>query len=83
MGILTDVVFAPAVGPLKGVLWLARIIAEQAERVLYDEDAIRAELLDLEQRLEAGQIGEADYEQQEEILLERLKIARERMRASP
>lgn len=81
MGILTDVVFAPAVGPLKGVLWLARIIAEQAERTLYDEDVIRAALLSLEQQLEAGEIGEDEYEKQEELLLERLKIARERMRS--
>ncbi|MDQ0346110.1 gas vesicle protein GvpG [Ancylobacter vacuolatus] len=81
MGMLTDVVFAPAVGPLKGVLWLARIIAEQAERTLYDEGVIRAALLDLEQKLEAGDIDEDAYETQETVLLERLKIARERMRS--
>ncbi|RTM01591.1 hypothetical protein EJV44_00470 [Ancylobacter aquaticus] len=81
MGMLTDVVFAPAVGPLKGVLWLARIIAEQAERTLYDEGVIRAALLDLEQQLEAGEIDEDAYETQETVLLERLKIARERMRS--
>lgn len=81
MGMLTDVVFAPAVGPLKGVLWLARIIAEQAERTLYDEGVIRAALFDLEQQLEAGEIDEDAYETQETVLLERLKIARERMRS--
>lgn len=80
MGMLTNVVFAPAVGPLKGVLWLARVIAEQAERTLYDEDVIRASLLDLERQLDAGQISEEDYDKQEEILLDRLKIARERKR---
>ncbi|WP_371345989.1 gas vesicle protein GvpG [Ancylobacter sp. IITR112] len=81
MGVLTDVVFAPAVGPLKGVLWLARLIADQAERTLYDESNIRAALLDLEQRLEAGAIDEDTYEAQETVLLQRLKIARERMRS--
>lgn len=81
MAILTDVLFAPAVGPMKGVLWLARVIAEQAERTLYDENVIRAALLDLEQKLEAGSIGEEQYEREEEILLGRLKIARERMRS--
>lgn len=80
MGMLTNVVFAPAVGPLKGVLWLARVISEQAERTLYDEDVIRASLLDLERQLDAGQISEEDYDKQEEILLDRLKIARERKR---
>ncbi|MDQ0301146.1 gas vesicle protein GvpG [Ancylobacter polymorphus] len=81
MGMLTDVVFAPAVGPLKGVLWLARLIADQAERTLYDEGVIRAALLDLEQQLDAGTIDEAAYEAQETVLLARLKIARERMRS--
>lgn len=81
MGMLTDVVFAPAAGPLKGVLWLARIIAEQAELTLYDEGVIRAALLDLEQQLEAGEIDEDAYETQETVLLERLKIARERKRS--
>lgn len=81
MGMLTDVVFAPAVGPLKGVLWLARLIADQAERTLYDEGVIRAALLDLEQQLDAGTIDEAAYEAQETALLARLKIARERMRS--
>ncbi|BBK41303.1 hypothetical protein STVA_13230 [Allostella vacuolata] len=81
MGLVTNVAFAPVVGPLKGVLWLARLIADQAERTLYDEDLVRAALLDLEQRLDAGQISEADYDAEEEILLARLKIARERMRS--
>ena len=81
MGMLTDVVFAPAVGPLKGVLWLARLIADQAERTLYDEGVIRAALLDLEQQLDAGTIDEVAYETQETVLLARLKIARERMRS--
>jgi len=81
MGMLTDVVFAPAVGPLKGVLWLARLIADQAERTLYDEGVIRAALLDLEQQLDAGTIDEAAYEAQETVLLARLKIVRERMRS--
>jgi hypothetical protein len=80
MGLLTGVVFAPAVGPLKGLLWLARVISDQAERTLYDESLLRAALLELEQRFESGEISEGDYEKEEEILLARLKIARERMR---
>jgi Gas vesicle protein G len=80
MGLITDVVFAPATGPLKGLLWLARVIADQAERTLYDESTLRAALLELEQRFDAGEISEADYEKEEEILLARLKVARERMR---
>lgn len=81
MGILTDVAFAPVTGPLKGLLWLARIIADQAERALYDEDGIRAALQDLEERLEAGELSEEAYEKEEDVLLDRLRIARERMRS--
>ncbi len=80
MGLLTDVAFAPVTGPLKGLVWLARVIADQAERTLYDENTLRAALADLEQKLEDGAISEAQYESEEDILLGRLKIARERMR---
>lgn len=80
MAILTNVLGAPVVGPLKGVLWLSRLLLEQAEAALYDETAIRAGLFALEERLEAGEIDEAQYEKEEDVLLERLRIARERLR---
>ena len=80
MGLLLNVVGAPISGPIQGLMWLARVLQEQAERALYDEDGIRAALLALEDRLEAGTISEDDYDAEERVLLERLKISRDRAR---
>ncbi|HUY03827.1 MAG TPA: gas vesicle protein GvpG [Rhodocyclaceae bacterium] len=80
MGLLTNVLLAPVIGPLKGMLWLAGVINDQAERTLYDEDGLRVALMELEQRFETGEIGEEAFEAEEHVLLERLKIARDRAR---
>lgn len=80
MGLLTNILLSPVVGPLKGVMWLAQMLNEQAERTLYDEDGLRAALMELEQRFEDGEIGENAFEAEEQVLLERLKIARDRAR---
>ncbi len=79
MSLLGTVATAPLVGPLKGVLWLVRTIAEHAERELYDEDIIRRDLLKLEQRYDLGEITIEEFESAESELLERLNQAR-RMR---
>lgn len=77
MGILGSVLAAPVTGPMQGLLWLARTIAERANAELYDEDKIRGELTELELALDLKQIDLAEYEVREEILLQRLREARE------
>ena len=80
MTILGRVLAAPVLGPLRGVLWLARTIDDQAKAELYDEDKIRGTLAELELRLDLGEIELGDFEAQEEVLLQRLKVAREAKR---
>ncbi len=80
MGLLANVLLGPVIGPLKGLLWLAQVLNEQAERTLYDEDGLRVALMELEQRFEGGEIDEEAFEAEEQVLLERLKIARDRAR---
>ena len=77
MGILRSILAAPVLGPIGGVLWLARTIEDQANDELYDEDKIRGELTELELALDLKQIDLAEYEAREETLLARLKEARE------
>jgi len=64
-------------GLLKGVTWLAEKIKEAAEEELLDEDRVRGELLELQMRLEMGEITEEEYAPQEGVLLERLNAIRE------
>jgi len=72
-GLLTS----PLLGPVKGVHWLAKKVAEAAEGELLDEDQVRGELLELQMRLEMGEITEEEYDKQEKVLVERLNAIRE------
>lgn len=76
MGILGTIVTAPLVGPIKGMMWIVRTIAEHAERELYDEDNIRRDLLKLEQQYELDKITLEEFESAESELLQRLNEAR-------
>jgi len=80
MGLIADVVGFPVLGPLKAVVWIARQVAEQVERELYDEDTVRGQLHTLALRYDLGEISEEDYLQAEAVLLARLQEIREYMK---
>jgi hypothetical protein len=73
MGAVANLLGLPVAGPLLGLGWLARRIAEAAEAEMNNPAHIEAELLALERRLEAGEIDEAAYEAREATLLEALQ----------
>jgi hypothetical protein len=76
MGLLSSIVTVPVAGPIKGMLWIVKTIAEHAERELYDEDNIRKDLLKLEQQYELGNMKLEEFESAESELLQRLNQAR-------
>jgi hypothetical protein len=82
MGFLTNLLTFPVLGPVKGIVWIAEKVTEQAEKELYDEDKLRGQLMELELRYDLGEIGEEEYLAAEEVLLERLRVARERQAAA-
>jgi Gas vesicle protein G len=75
VGLISGLLTLP-LAPVRGTVWLAERIQEQAEAELYDEDAIRARLMEIDAMREAGEIGEEDATQAEDELLERLIAAR-------
>lgn len=81
MSFLIKLLTLPVTGPLKGVVWIAEQVAEQAERELYDGEKVRGQLLELELRYDLGEISEEEYLAAEEVLLARLKVIRERQAA--
>jgi len=81
MGFLLDLLAFPLMGPMKGMIWIAEKVAEQAEHELYDEDAVRGKLMELELRYDLGEITEEEYLEAEEALLERLRLNEERQAA--
>jgi len=82
MGFLINLLTFPVLGPIKGVMWIAEKVVEQADKEVYDEDKLRGLLMELELRFELGEMAEQEYLAAEELLLERLKVARQRKTAA-
>jgi predicted kinase len=76
VGLISGLLTLP-LAPVRGTVWLAERIQEQAEAELYDEDVIRAQLMEIEEAREDGEISEEEATQAEDQLLERLIAARE------
>jgi hypothetical protein len=72
MGIFSGLLLLP-LAPLRGTVWIAERLAEQAERELDEETSVRRLLLEAEAALERGELSEAEYEEIEDQLLERLE----------
>jgi hypothetical protein len=76
MGLITGLLTLP-LAPVRGTVWLAERMVEEAEAELYDESAIRAALLELDEAREAGTFDEEEIVAAENELLERLVATRE------
>ncbi|MEV7995522.1 gas vesicle protein GvpG [Streptomyces sp. NPDC086077] len=74
MGLISEVLLLPF-APVRGSAWAIRQVLHEAERIYYDPATIRAELARLEERLEAGEISEEEFDREEDELLDRLEIA--------
>ena len=75
MGLITGLLTLP-LAPVRGTIWLAERIQEQAEDELYDESAIRAGLLELELARQVGTLDEQEIAAAEDALIERLMAIR-------
>jgi hypothetical protein len=77
MGLLSALAF-PVLGPIKGVMWVAQKVGEQAENTIYNPETVHGQLMELELKFDLGEISEADFNEAEETLLARLRFIRER-----
>jgi hypothetical protein len=75
MGLITGLLTLP-LAPVRGTVWIAERIYEQAEAELNDERTIQAQLMEIQTAREAGEIDEATAAEAEDILFERLIAAR-------
>ncbi|MBI2855332.1 MAG: gas vesicle protein GvpG [Chloroflexi bacterium] len=51
---------------------MAKKLMEETENEYLDKGRVQGELLELQQRYDAGEVEEAEYDRQEKALLERL-----------
>lgn len=77
MGLLTFLLTLPVLGPVNGITFIAEKLAEQGLHELMDETEIQRRLMELELRHEMGEIDFAEYQSQEEELLERLDVVQQ------
>ena len=71
MGLFTALLTLP-LAPVRGTVWIAEKLQEQAELELYDESAIQAGLLELQAARESGAYEESEIDEAEDALIERL-----------
>jgi hypothetical protein len=75
VGLLTGLLGLP-LAPVRGVLWLAEQIRDQAEEQYYDPARIRAHLEAVDEARRSGEISEAEAAELENELLQRLMARR-------
>ncbi|HEY9252263.1 MAG TPA: gas vesicle protein GvpG [Nocardioides sp.] len=71
MGLITQLLTLP-IAPVRGVVWVAEQIRDEAESQYFDPAIIQAALEDVDARREAGLLTEEEAADLEEDLVQRL-----------
>lgn len=77
MGLITGLLGLP-VAPLRGTIWVAEQVLQQAEEEFYDPARIKAQLEDVDRARAAGELSEDEATALEDELVERLLASRSR-----
>ncbi|HSD89076.1 MAG TPA: gas vesicle protein GvpG [Kofleriaceae bacterium] len=76
MGLLTKLLFFPVAGPVAGIKWTLGKVQNVVEEELTDDTPIKQNLMELQMRLELGDITDAEYLEREAQLMARLRDVR-------
>lgn len=76
MGLLTNLLFFPISGPVAGIKWSLGKVQKVVEEELTDDTPIKQDLMELQMRLELGDIDDAEYVEREAELMARLREVR-------
>ena len=71
MGILTALVTLP-LAPVRGTMWVAEVLLEEAERQMRDPRVVEQQLLEAEAAHERGELTDEEFADIEDKLLGRL-----------
>jgi hypothetical protein len=77
MGLITGLLTFP-LAPVRGTVWVADKVLQEAENQYYDPDSIRRQLEEIDELREAGEISDEDAEVIEDDLVARLMESRRR-----
>ena len=76
MGLLSKILFFPVAGPVAGIKWTLGKVQSVVEEELTDDTPVKQELMELQLRLELGDIDDAEYVRRETELMARLRDVR-------
>jgi hypothetical protein len=76
MGLLTKVLFFPVTGPVAGIKWSLGKVLGVVEEELTDDTPVKQDLMELQMKLELGDITDDEYLEQEAVLMARLRDVR-------
>lgn len=71
MGIFTALLTLP-LAPVRGTVWVAERVLEEAERQLNDPEVVEQQILDAEVAHEQGELSDEEFDEIEAELLQRL-----------
>jgi RNA-binding protein YhbY len=71
MGLFTGLLTLP-LAPVRGTIWVAERMLEEAERQLNDPEVVEQQIVDAEAAHDRGEMSDEEFEQIEAELLERL-----------
>jgi hypothetical protein len=75
MGLITGLLTLP-LAPVRGVAWIAEMLAEEAERELAEANSPQRALAELEAARATGELSDEQFEQLHEQLLDEIFAAR-------
>jgi hypothetical protein len=77
MGLLTNILLAPFLGPIYGTRWTLDKVDRVVREQLTDDTPIKEDLMALQLQLELGEIDDAEYVRREAELMQRFREVRE------
>ena len=76
--LLDDLLLLPIKGPLAGFRWVMKTIQTMADEELMNDQPWKERLIELQMRLELGEIGEDEYVKEEAVIFQALRDIRAR-----
>ena len=77
MGLLTNILLAPFLGPVWGTKWTLDKVDRVVREELTDDTPIKEDLMALQLQLETGEIDDDEYVRREADIMRRLREVRE------
>jgi hypothetical protein len=76
VGLISNILFFPITGPVAGIKWSLNQVVQVAQEELTDDAPVKQELMELQMKLELGDITDDEYVEREAALMVRLREVR-------